>query len=78
MNGQRPREHIFTGKVQYKHTRDYLKKMPLITKNKKNLMKRYNLTEEGYREKFRKCKPEVEETIWNSLSFEKRPIWKNG
>ena len=29
----------------------------------KALLKRYNLTEDGYREKFRKCKPEQSETI---------------
>lgn len=29
---------------------------------KSALLKRYNLTEEGYREKFRKCKPEPEES----------------
>ena len=35
-------------------------------------MQRYNLTEEGYREKFRKCKPEVEETMEQFIFREKK------
>ena len=33
-------------------------------------MKRYNLTEEGFRDKFRKCKSEVEEIMEQFIFLE--------
>ena len=39
-------------------------------------MKRYNLTEEAYREKFRKCKPEVKETMEQFIFQEKTYLEK--
>ena len=54
---------LLTGKALEAYTRLSEEDVMNYQELKNASLKRYNLTEEGYHEKFRKCRPEPEETV---------------